>query len=139
MHTGVTGQIRRTRVGRSVLFHANTGLFWIYGGLAFWLAFSVSGFWIQAGSWRSPLSLLLALIAAFTVPRAVQATLWARFRSAWIHRYVIGALFLAILLSGYLHDARDGRQDAFLQMWTLAARVLLGALGGYVWNRKKEA
>src|SRR2546423_4152937 len=104
MHSGVTGQIRKTAVGRCLLFHINTGLFWIYGILTFFLVFLVSSFWLRSVTARILLSLVLALLAAFTLARPVHALFWRRFRNVWTDNYVIGVFLVAILLVTYASD-----------------------------------
>jgi hypothetical protein len=139
MHTTVTGRIRKTALGRLVLLHINTGPFWIYGALVFWLALSLSRFWIHGGSARCLLSSPLAIIAAFTMPRLVHATLWHWSRSAWIDGYVITAFLVAILLSGYLYDIQHERDEALSRLATRSAVGLSAALVSYASNRKREA
>jgi len=95
MHTGVTGLIRKKAAGRYLLYHINTGLFWIYGIVTFALAFSVSGFWIRSGGSRSLLSLPLALIGALMFAPLVHALFWRRFRNVWMDNYVIGVFLVA--------------------------------------------
>jgi len=136
MHTGVTGQIRKTHVGRLVLFHINTGLFWIYGILTFWLTFSVSGFWLQDVVLRLFLSLVPALIAAFTFAQIVRRIFWERFQSAWIHNWVIFTFIPAILLVSYGRDVQSGRDDALYQLGIHAAIVFIACLMSYARGKK---
>ena len=139
MHTGVSGQIRKTGLGRFVLFHINTGLFWIYGILTFALAFSLSGFWIQSSHSRLILSLSLALVAAFTFASMVHALFWRRFRNVWMDNYVIGIFLVVWLVSECVHDMRDSRTDVLPR---LATRILAAVVAGFVSyasNRKNAA
>ena len=139
MHTGVTGQIRKTRLGRFLIFHINTGLFWIYGILTFALAFSLSGFWIQSSHSRLILSVALALVAAFTFASIVHALFWRRFHSVWIDNYVIGVFLVAWLVSEYVHDIRDGRGDALLRLATHTLAAVVAGFVSYVSSRKNAA
>lgn len=139
MHTGVTGQIRKTAVGRWVLYHINTGLFWIYGILTFALAFSLSGFWIQSGRLRCLLSLPVALCGAFTLAQIIRALFWRRFRNVWMDNYVIAAFLAAWLLSKYAHDIRDGRADALHRLVIHALTVIVAGLISYASSRKNAA
>jgi signal transduction histidine kinase len=139
MHTGATGQIRKTAVGRWLLFHINTGLFWIYGVLTFWLAFSVSSFWFQSVPTRILLSLPPALLAAFTLARLIHALFWHRFRNVWMDNYVIGVFLVSILLVGYAHDVRDGRDDALSRLAMRTVIAVIAGLVSYASNRKRAA
>ncbi|MGA2245743.1 MAG: hypothetical protein ABSH48_12145 [Verrucomicrobiota bacterium] len=139
MHTGVAGQIRRTAVGRCVLFHINTGLFWIYGVLTFWLAFEVISFWFKSAITSILLSLPLALFAAFRLARFLHALFWHRFRNVWMDKYVIGLFLVAILLVGYAHDVRDGRDDALARLRTHTVGLVVAYLVSYLLNRKSAA
>ena len=96
MHTGITGQIRKTTVGRWLLFHLNTGLFWIYSILVFVLLFSLAASRIQSLSSRILLSLPIALLAGVGLPWLVRALLWKRYRNVWMDSYVIVVLAVAI-------------------------------------------
>jgi signal transduction histidine kinase len=139
MHTGVTGQIRKAAVGRWLLFHINTGLFWIYGILTLWLAFSVSSFWFQNVATRILFSVPPALLAAFMLARLVHALFWHRFRNVWMDNYVIGVFLLAILLVGYAHDVHDGRDDARFRLAMRTTLAVIAGLASYVSNRKRAA
>ena len=139
MHTGITGQIRKTRVGRCVLFHINTGVFWIYGILTFWLVFSVSGFWLHDTAVRVLLSLPLALVAAFTFWQMIHAIFWRRFRNPWIDTFVMLAFVLVIFLVGYGRDVQAGHQDALYVLFKNIAMFAVIGLVSYVSRRKKAA
>jgi hypothetical protein len=139
MHRGITGKIRKTATGRFLLFHVNTGLFWIYGILTFLLAFSLSGFWILSGSSRCLLSIPIALISAFTLARLVHKFFWRRFQNAWMDNIVIVVLVAAWLLTLYVHDNQDGHGESLLRLATNALTAFIAALLAYVLKRKKLA
>jgi hypothetical protein len=139
MRTGFSVQIRKTAFGRFLLFHINTGIFWFYGVLTFWLVLSVSDFWLQSITSRRLLSLALALLVAFTLPGLVRALFWHRFRNVWMDSYVIILFFAAILLSDYLQDVHAGRADALSRLATRALAAILAGWFGYKSNRKKKA
>jgi hypothetical protein len=139
MHTGVIGQIRKTTVGRWLLFRINTGLFWIYGILTCALAFQVSGFWFESTTSRLLLSLPPALLAAFTLAHLVHALFWRRFHNVWMDSYVIGVLAVAILAVRYALDNHEGREDALSSLPAAALVALIMGWRSYVRNRKRAA
>jgi hypothetical protein len=139
MHTGLTGLIRKTRIGRGVLFHLNTGVFWIYGVLTFLLSFSVSGFWLQNTAIRVLLSLPPALVAAFTFWQMIHVIFWRRFRNPRMDTFVMLAFVLAIFLVGYGRDVQGGRGDALRSLFKNFAIFVLIGLISYVSRRKKAA
>ena len=139
MHTGVTGQIRKTAAGRRLLFHINTGLFWIYGILTLVLAFSLSAFWIQSDGLRCLLSFPVALIGAFTLAPLVHALFWRRFRNVWMDNCVIVIFLVAWLLSEYAHDIRDGRADALHRLVIHTLTAIVAGLFSFLASRKRAA
>ncbi len=141
MRTGLRSHIRKSAAGRCVLFHINTGLFWIYGVLVTWLSFLVAGFAVQSSTTRLLLALPIGLLAAFWMPQLIHLTLWRRFRSRWVDSYVINALFLAILLARYSLEVRDKNEDAVTHLIVGAGTICIVGLWAYSRNRAegKEA
>lgn len=138
MHAGVTGQIRKTAIGRWLLFHANTGLFWIYGILSFWLAFLLIEFWVHGTGLRLLMSFVIGLVGAFMLPWLVHVLFWNRFHCVWLDNYVIVIFFLAIVASGYVHDMRNGRDDALWRLVTRVAVFVIASLISYL-DRNRQA
>jgi hypothetical protein len=138
MHTGISGLMRKMSIGRWLLFHINTGLFWIYGSLTFILVMLVSGFWLGDRIVQIFLSLTLALIMAFTSPQLVYGLLWRWFHNVWIANYVIGLFWVAILLALYAWDVRNGR-DALRWLAIRMGFIVVLALISYRSSRKRSA
>jgi len=129
MHKGVAGWIRKATIGRWLLFHINTGLFWIYGVSTFWLAYSITSFCLHSTGLRILVSLALALFAAFTFAQFVRLLFWKRFHNIWMDIYIIGIFVLAILISYYMHDVQAGRKEALSRLVT---HIVVGVAAGLV-------
>jgi hypothetical protein len=125
MHTGMTGQIRKSAVGRWFLFHINTGPFWIYGIATFLLTYSLIGFWCSNISLRAVWSLPVSLVGATALPSMVHMIS----RRRWADTYVISAFVVALLVTEYAHDVRNDRSNALPR---LAQRAIVVVIAGLI-------
>ncbi len=139
MHHGLSGIIRKTALGRCLLFYVNTGAFWIHGFFTFLLAFSISGFWNESQRDRWLLSLPIATIAAVLFTGPVHDFLWLRFRKPWLDNYLIlacGFAWFWIEAAKRIHSGEEGAVRKSVSFFLVGVLVMLLT---WVRRRRKEA
>jgi hypothetical protein len=106
--------------------------------MTFWLAFLLSGLSLPNTTICLLFSLGLGLLAAFALPGLIHRLLWRRFRSPWCDTFVFMLLAIAILLTDYAHDVRDGHSDALRRLAIHSASVALVFMISYSSQRRKN-